>query len=208
MAQIDHTAARECLLIALVVGATTAGSYFAIWRKSPQGCVLSGCLLIAISGTLALHGEHPIGAGTPAVAFLSLVVGLSFGLTFPCCAPTRRFGALQVVGAAAVIIHCALDGHVVQEATSWWLIALLAAHKFQDGADGRLVSSDRRSIQILLRVAVVAATPVGLLLLPKNAVDPILDSSLFSSIIGLNLGSAFHLFRHAAHLRQEQCAAY
>ncbi len=193
----------EAVILAMVIGASVGGTYFAVWRQSRAGSIFSAALLVLISGSLAVFGGHPVGFGAPAISNLALVAGIAFGLSFPCCAPHQRIGAMQVAGGAVVLGHCLLDGHVVREVGTVWLLALLIAHKFQDGADSRLLSSDNRTVQIVLRAAVIFATPVGYLFIPEKSVNPLLHASLFAAVIGLNLGSAFHLVRHAMHVGHE-----
>lgn len=197
---------RELTLLTLVVAASLGGSYFAIWRNGTSGSILSACLLLVISGTLAVTGEHTLIGETHPLVYAALMLGSVFGLTFPCCAPKAKLGTLQTVASAAVLMHCVLDGHMIREAGSGWLITLLLAHKFQDGADGRLLSRDNQAARMIGRIAIAAATPIGFLLVPESAVNPVLHGALFAGVIGLNLGSAFHLFKHAMHLRQERCA--
>lgn len=106
-------------------------------------------------------------------------------------------GALQFAGFAVVLGHAVLDGHLVREATTFSLLFLLSIHKFMDGADARILSLDRTWDAWIARAALVIATPLGFFFVPVSVSGGLLDASLFATVIGLNLGSAFHLFKHA-----------
>jgi hypothetical protein len=191
----------QLLALCIIVVATLAGSFFNIWRRGATGSMLSGAALLVISGMLAFTGEHALVTSLLPTTYLALFIGLAFGLTFPCCAPRQQVGFMQLVGSLVVVVHSILDGHLVREATTTSLLALLILHKFQDGADGRLFGSDNRVVQLATRIVMVAATPIGFFLIPEAAVPVALHSGLFAAVIGLNLGSSFHLFKHALHLR-------
>jgi hypothetical protein len=191
----------EWALMLLVIAASLAGTHFAAWRASVKGSICSAVLLVGISTVVALCGErHAVASPTGHyLTLLSFGLGLGLGAMFPCCG-AARFGVVQGVALATVLIHCLLDGHVIREVHSGWLVVLLLAHKFQDGADGRLTSSERPVVQRLTRLAVVAATPLGYFFLPEDAVHPLLHAALFAAVVGLNIGSAWYLIQHAVRL--------
>lgn len=193
----------DAIKLGLVVGATLLGTLFSLWKSGGVGGWFSAFVLLGISGLLAVTGEHPLGPGAPVVAYFALAIGLAFGWSYPCCIPSPRVGFYQVVGLALVTIHCLLDGHVVREATSVPLIALLCVHKFLDGTDGRILSRDNKASTLVARIALVLATPLGFLVIPGNVIPPDLHASLFASIIGLNVGTAIHILRHEAHMKRE-----
>ncbi|CAN5392180.1 hypothetical protein BH11ARM2_BH11ARM2_10260 [soil metagenome] len=197
-----HVSAQDLALIAIVMTAAYSGGRFVIWRRGIVGSLVSASVLVLISGVLATTGEHPILIGAPLVVRCALALGLCFGLTFPCCAPPSRLRPLQAAASVAVLLHGVLDGHIVREATSAVLVALLVAHKLLDGADTRLLGGSGIT-RTVTRIAVIVATPLGFLFVPESSVDPTLHASLFAAVIGLNFGSAAHLVRHAAHLRRE-----
>lgn len=197
---------QELCLLALVTLVSLGGSYFVLWRNGKSGSIAGGCILMLISGTLALRGEHSLLFNINTSTCTALALGLAFGLSFPCCVPRKRAGALQLVATAVVLVHCALDGHVVREATSTPLIALLLADKFRDGADGRILSGESRSMKIAGRLVIALATPLGFLLIPESLVNPLLHNTLFAAVTGFNIGNAVHLFRHAVHLHKQELA--
>jgi hypothetical protein len=201
---------HEMALLLLCVLATLAGSRFTLWRRGRAGSIASAGILIGISGALALAGEHPLGVHAPLSQNLAFALGLAAGLAFPCCAQNQsRAGAVQALGVVAVLAHCLLDGHVIREAGPGWITLLLVAHKFQDGADVRLFGSGSPSGQPWMRIAVIVATPLGFLLIPHGRAAEALHVPLLALIIGLNIGNALHLARHAAAWRREapDCAA-
>jgi hypothetical protein len=192
---------NDVVKIALVVVSTLLGTLFSLWKSGGVRGWISALVLLSISALLAFTDDALL-SGPPLVAWLALGVGLAFGLSYPCCVPTPRIGIYQVIGLAAVTVHCLLDGHIVREATNLALIILLCVHKFLDGADGRILSRDNRASTMVARIVLVLATPIGFLAIPGDAVAPALHASLFAGIIGLNVGTAIHILRHEAHERR------
>lgn len=191
---------NELTILLVATFASIAGSFFSIWRKGKAGSVVNGLTLIAISASLAVWSEHSLIGSTSLPTYLALAIGLSLGLAFPCCMPRQRVGITQVVASLIVLAHCVLDGHIIKEVSSLPLAFLLIAHKFQDGADVRLLGSDNAHVQKLFRLLLIAATPIGFFFIPEEIVNPMLHNALFAAVIGLNLGSGFHLLRHAVTL--------
>lgn len=187
--------------ILLLVAATLAGTLFSLWGGGRVRGWLGGIALLGISALLALHGDHPLRSDSPPVVWLALVGGLAFGLSFPCCTPSSRVGPMAIVGTVVIVVHCLLDGHVVREVSTVPLIGMFSLHKFVDGADGRILSLNSRAAAITARIALALATPIGFLALPPGATPPAVHLALFACVIGFNVGTAFHVIRHAFHVR-------
>lgn len=184
--------------LVLAIGAVGFGFKIMPIRKNP---IASGLILITVSILLLTTAEHSIGLNP--IHLLGLLIGVSAGLSFPCCSIDSQYPKIIQLPAFMIMLgHSVLDGHIIQEAGSILLLISLFAHKILDGADTTILTGeDNSKTKYFARTLLILSTPAGLLFIPDSLNDSILNTLMFTLVIGFNFGTAFHMFRHASKIR-------
>jgi hypothetical protein len=183
--------------ILVIIAATFLGTGFAVWQKTVSGSIASATLLVTICSILSLTGEHALITHLGLFSILGLALGGAMGLSFPCCSVKPKPATLQIIGFCLLFLHALADGHILHETHSALLLVALLVHKFMDGADIRILRGTDPAVARVASIAVIAATPLGFLLVPESVIPHTVHDTLFAAVIGFNLGSAIHLYRHA-----------